>query len=231
MDGNRALTTLLLGAVLALAPAASAKGQITAVAPNTYLTTEVTIDQGERVTFTNFDAAEHDVLARDAGPDGKPLFRSELTGFGSSTPVEGTEYLTTGSYPFLCSLHPQMEGTLNVSSAGEPVPRPGAKTTLKLRVLDKRLSRVKKQRALRVRVTTSAAATVRMTARAKGKRKAFAKGTTKLGGANTKTARLPLTRAGRRLVKRGRRITVTVTAKAKDGAGKTTKKSAKTTLR
>lgn len=219
-----AILTVLLGASPAIAD-----GQITAGPPNSYVTTEVTIDQGERVTFTNFDVAEHDVLARDPGPDGKPLFRSELTGFGRSSPVEGAEYLTTGSYPFLCSLHPQMEGTLNVSSAGKPVPRPGAGPSLKLRVLDKRISRVKSQGALRVRITTGAAATVRMIARAKGK--AFATGTTKLGGAKTKTVRLPLTRAGRRLVNGGQRIPVTVTAKAKDAAGKTTKKSAKATLR
>lgn len=225
----RAAVPLATLAVLLCASPASADGQITAGPPNRYITTEVTIDQGERVTFSNTDVAEHDVLARDPGPDGKPLFRSELTGFGGTAPVEGTEYLTTGSYRFLCSLHPQMEGTLNVSSAGKPVPRPGAEPSLKLRVLDKRISRVKSQRALRVRITTGAAATVRMTARAKGK--AFAKGTTKLGGAKTKTVRLPLTRAGRRLVNRGRRITVTVTANAKDRAGETTKKSAKTTLR
>lgn len=223
------LAALLLGAALALPAAASADEQIAAGPPNRYLTTDVTIDQGEGVLFTNTDVADHDVLARDPGPDGKPLFRSELIGFGRTGPVEGTEYLATGSYGFFCSIHPQMEGTLNVSSAGKPVPRPGEESGLKLKVLDTRISRVKRQGALQVRVTTSGAATVRMTAVAKGSK--FAKGSTKLGGAKTKTARLPLTRAGRRLVSRARRIAVTVKAAGKDGAGKSTRATARKTLR
>jgi len=210
-------------------PAARAQGQISAGPPNTYLTPDVTIDQGESVTFTNADAVEHDVLARDKGPDGKPLFRSELVGFAQSAPVEGTEYLVTGAYPFVCSLHPQMEGTLTVTSAGKPVPRPGAKTSVKLRVLDSKVSKVKSRGSLRVRVTTNRAATVRMTARADGT--AFAKGTTKLGGAGAKTAQLKLTRAGRKLVKSRDRIPLTVSASAKEGEGKAAQAKAKATLR
>ena len=222
------LSALLLGAALALAPTASADEQIAAGPPNRYLTPEVTIDQGEQVLFTNTDVADHDVLARDDGPGGKPLFRSELIGFGRTGPVEGTEYLTTGSYAFFCSIHPQMEGTLNVSSAGEPVPRP-SESSLELKVLDERVSKVKRNGALQVRVTSGGAATVRMTAVAKGSK--FAKGSTKLNGAKPKTARLQLTSAGRRLVRRGRRIAITVKATAKDGAGNTTKATAKKTLR
>ena len=220
---------LAIAGALLLAPAASAQGQIAASPPNQYVTTDVTIDQGERVVFTNTDVAEHDVVARDPGPDGKPLFRSELASAGSTVPVEGTEYLVTGSYAFFCSLHTQMQGTLNVSSAGTPAPRPGAGPELEVKVLDTRIARVKRQGALRVRVTTGGAATVQMTARAKGS--AFARGTEKFSGAKTKTIRLPLTRAGRRLVKRARRIAVTVAATAKASGGETTRKSAKGTLR
>ena len=232
----RAVMPLATLALLLCAAPASAEEQITAGPPNRYLTSEVTIDQGERVTFTNTDAAEHDVLARDPGPDGKPLFRSELVGAGRTVPVDGAEYLTTGSYAFFCSLHPQMEGTINVTSAGTPVPRPsepspepGTGPSLTLRVLDKRVAAVKRRGALRVRVTTGGPASVRMTARAKGS--AFAKGTTKFGSAETKTVRLKLSRAGRRLVKRGGRIAVKVNGTATDGQDQTTKGSASTTLR
>jgi hypothetical protein len=119
-----------------------------------------------------------------------------------------------------------MEGTITVTSAGKPKPRPGAGSgELKLEVLDKRLARVKRRGALRVRVTTGSAASVRMTARAKGA--VFAKGTTKVSGAKTSTVKLSLTRAGRRSVKRGKAVHVKVTATAK-GSPKT---SAETTLR
>jgi plastocyanin len=232
---ERSVRALLVCAVTALlvAPAAQADKQIIAAPPSRYLTTEVTMDQGERVTFINNDAIAHDVTARDEGPDGRPLFGSRLVAGGGSAPVEGAEYLTTGRYRFLCSIHPQMEGALNVSSAGTPVPRPGGgggvgAPSLGLRVLDSKLSRVRRRGTLRVRVKTDEAATVRATARGSG---TLAKGTAKLSGPGSKTLGLKLTRAGRRVVGRARRVRVTVSARATDAAGNTTKKTAKATLR
>ena len=222
----------LLGALALGAPVASAQEQITASAPNQYVTTDVTIDQGERVTFTNTDVAEHDVVARDRGADDKPLFRSELTSLGGSVPVEGTEYLSTGNYRFFCSLHPQMEGLLRVSSAGKPLTRPtpgGGGPSLRLEVLDRRLADVRRRGALRVRLRAGAAAAVGMRARANGK--TFAKASARLGRGATKTVRLKLTRAGRRMVRRARRVTVTVTATARSDSGSTTKTARKTLRR
>lgn len=229
LSGRAGLSGMFVVAVLALAAPASAEAQIAAGPPNQYLTPSVTIDQGEQVTFSNSDIAEHDVLARDKGPDGKPLFRSELTGLGGSVPVEGTEYLTTGSYEFLCSLHTQMVGTLNVSSAGTPKTRPPAAAALKLTILSTRVSRVKRADGLRVRITASRGATVKMTARAKDA--VFAKGRAKVRAGKSKTVRLPLTRAGRRAVNGGAPIKVSVAAVAKGSDGETAKKSAKTKLR
>lgn len=227
--GRRGWPALALAACSILL-AAPAHAQISAGPPSTYLTPEATIDQGESVTFVNADAVEHDVLARDKGPDGKPLFRSELIGFAQSTPVEGTEYLVTGSYAFVCSIHPQMEGTLNVSSAGKPVPRPGTKTSLKVRVLDSKVAKVNRRGALSVRVTTDRAATVQMTARTRGGT-VFARGRAKLAGRGSTTAQLPLTRAGRKLVARKKRIPLTVSAAAKSPDGKPAQTKTKTTLR
>jgi plastocyanin len=215
--------------MLLAAPLAHADAQISAGPPSTYLTPDVTIDQGETVTFVNADAVEHDVLAREEAPDGKALFRSELIGFAQSAPVEGTEYLVTGAYPFVCSIHPQMEGTLTVSSAGKPVPRPGTKTSLKLRVLDSKVAKVNRRGALSVRVTTDRAATVKLTARADGK--VFAKGTAKPAGAGATTAQLPLTRAGRKMVEAKKRIKVTVAGAAKSPDGKPAQAKTKATLR
>jgi plastocyanin len=241
---QRGLSPQRLGALctgvaiaLAAAPAAHADGQIAAGPPNRYLTSDVTIDQGERVTFMNTDTADHDVLARDKGGDGKPLFRSELVGAGRTVPVVGTEYLTTGSFSFFCSLHPQMEGTLKVSSAGTPVPRPGSggggggggAPSLGLRVLDLRLARIQRQQALPVRVQTDEGAAVRITAR-RG-RTTLAKGTVKLSAAGSRTVRLKLTPAGRRVVRQSSKVRVSISARAEDADGNATTKKAAATLR
>jgi plastocyanin len=215
-------------------PVAQADKQIVAGPGSRYLTTDVTMDQGERVTFMNGDLIDHDVTSRDLGPNHKPLFRSRIISGGSSAPVEGAEYLKTGRYRFFCSIHPQMEGTLNVSSAGAPVPRPGGggaaggAPSLQVKVLDSRVSEVRRRGRLRVRVRTDEAATVRASARGSG---TLAKGTAKLRGPVSKALGLKLTAAGRRVFARSRRVRVTVSARATDGDGNAATKRATATLR
>jgi plastocyanin len=219
---------------LLVAPAAHADKQIVAGPGSRYLTTDVAMDQGEKVTFVNADLIDHDVTSRNLGPNHKPLFRSRIIGGGMSAPVEGTEYLKTGRYPFICSIHPGMEGTLNVSSAGTPAPRPGGGAaaggapSLQVKVLDSRVSAVRRRGRLRVRVTTDEAATVRASARGSG---TLAKGTAKLRGPVSKTLGLKLTAAGRRVFARSRRVRVTVSARATDGDGNASTKRATATLR
>jgi len=98
----------------------------TGAATTGFTTPNVTMAQGEKLTFQNNDATVmHNVTSTDNGSDGKPLFHSATIGPGSSF-VDGSQYLTSGSYHFYCTLHPQtMTGTLTVSTAGTPVPRPG----------------------------------------------------------------------------------------------------------
>ena len=222
---------------------AAAEQNISAAPPNQYVNSSVTIDQGDTVTFSNNDTVQHDVTARDKGADGKPLFNSELTSTGETKPVKGTEYLTAGDYQFVCSIHPQMVGTLHVSSTGTPKPRPSSggggsgstptggsdtsKPKVSLRLLDTKLSAVRKRGALRVRVTLDEAATVKLTARSGAKRLGTA--TAKLSG--TKAISLKLTRAGRSFVKRRRTAAVTLSVRATDGAGNAASSSAKKTLR
>ena len=130
-----------------------------------------------------------------------------------------------------------MGGTLKVSSAGTPVPRPGGgggaggdeAPVLRLQVLDSRLSRIQRRRALRVRVQTDEAATVRITAR-RG-RTTLAKGAVKLRDPGSKTVRLKLTRSGRRLVRRSSRLRVSISARAVDAGGNAVTKKAAATLR
>jgi spore coat protein A, manganese oxidase len=235
---RRAVLCVAVVGSLCAAPAARADETIYGGPPSQYFTPTVSPDQGETVTFTNLDLVDHDVVASGTGPDGAPLFRSEIVGRGASSVVAGTEFLTTGDYGFFCSIHPNMKGTINVTSAGSPKPRPGAggsspapppgaapasdtrAPALRLAVLDRRLSTVRRRRALRVRVTSDEPATVGLTVRA---------GRRTLGGT---TVRVP---AGRRTVtiRLRRRPTsrLTVVASAADGAGNTTNRSTRRTLR
>jgi plastocyanin len=233
---KRTLTAaVVLCALVAASVAWAADQTITATPPNRYSATDVTIDQGNKVTFTNNDTVSHDVTARDKGSDGKPVFASDLAGTGESKTVKGTEYLTTGTYDFVCSIHPQMTGTLHVTSAGTPAQRPasgGGSTpppsgggggssdttapTVTLKLLDAKLSAVRGRGALRVRVTTSEAATVKLTASAG--RATIGSATASVGAA-AKTVSLKLNAAGRRAVRRVKHLRIAVAARASDAAG------------
>lgn len=88
----------------------------------------VPLPQGVGLTYTNADVARHNVCARDAGPDGEPLFCSPLIGVGQSVAVDGVEALEPADYAFYCTLHPNMTGTLSVvenpAGGGDPDPDP-----------------------------------------------------------------------------------------------------------
>jgi plastocyanin len=116
---------LALAAVSVAVPAALADSQMTAVVRDQYGASSYTIDQGQTISFANNDIDSHNVSASGKGPDGNPLFQSDTIGTGQSTGVAGTQYLTSGSYSFICTVHPFMHATLVVTSAGTPVPRPG----------------------------------------------------------------------------------------------------------
>ena len=96
-----------------------------------YEPTPTTMAPGDSLLFSNEDAAPHDVRSRDTKPDGSPLFGSATISAGQTTPVEGVEQLAAGNYPFYCSIHPQMAGTLAVGAGGTPdPPEPGAPNAL-----------------------------------------------------------------------------------------------------
>ena len=246
------MTKLVRGALAALlvltvgAGVAWADATIYAGPPNQFFQGDVTIAQGEAVTFQNMDTVPHDVTAQGKGADGKPMFQSGQVTTGQSAPVEGVQYLTSGSYPYICSIHPFMTGTLTVSSAGTPKPRPGgggggggnqtqqpaSDTTapsLSVKVLDTKRSKVRKRRSLQVSLTTNEPATVTVTATWGGK--VLAKGTSKLNKAGTKKLSIKLTKAGLKAAKSRKPVPVSVTANGKDGAGNTSSAQASGRLR
>jgi plastocyanin len=141
-----------------VASAAWAFAQSIGATDNTYtggsggLTPTYTMDQGDRPTMTNGGASAHNVSARQNGPDGHFLFSTPDVAGGQQATVNGTQYLTAGTYQFFCTLHPtEMQATLVVSSNGTPQARPSAS----LSVRSNKLSKVSKKGIL-VAINTSA---------------------------------------------------------------------------
>jgi len=213
-------------------------GTITAgPTPNTYATTDVTIDQGQTVTFQNSDpTAFHDVTA-DQNGGGKPLFNSETIEGGKTAPVKGVEFLTTGDYGYHCSVHPFMKGTLHVSASGTPKPRtpdnpapnpadttpPDARVT----ILDTRISGVLQHHGVRLRLRTDEPARFKLTATAGKTRVALGSVTTK----GNRTTKLDLTKSGKKLLFKASTVKLKLTAKVNDAADNKSTASATKTLR
>jgi plastocyanin len=127
-----------VAAALFAAGSAFAASQTIVAADNTFSLSIYTMDQGEKPPFQNIGLNQHNATASANGPDGRPLFSSPTIGTGS-TVLEGTQYLTAGSYSFICTIHPStMIATLAVSGNGTPVPRPA----LSLKLLSKQIEKV-----------------------------------------------------------------------------------------
>ena len=126
---------IVIAALILSAVAAPAGAAQVATAPGGFaagwLPPVVVIAEGEGITYTNADIAPHNFIASDAlmpnkaakkakwcsGYDrGKcPLFWSPTIGTGETTEVLGLDVLRSGEqFGFLCTLHPNMQGTLIV---------------------------------------------------------------------------------------------------------------------
>jgi plastocyanin len=234
----------MAGVVLAVtgvcwAAPALADGTITAgPVPNTYATKDVTIDQGQTVTFQNSDqTAFHDVTSDANGSDGKALFQSDTIAGGKTSPVRGVEYLTSGDYAFHCSVHPFMTGTLHITSNGTPKPRtpdnpaPNPADTTPpdgtVAILDSRISGVLEHRGLRVHVNTDEPARFTMTA-SSGRTKVASGSVTSKGA---KTVKLSLTKQGKTLLLHASKVKLKLTAKINDAADNKSSATATRTLR
>lgn len=127
--------SILFGLFLVIAGAAPAGAAQVATAPGSFLAgfapPAVVIAPGEGITFTNGDVAPHNFTAADAMMPKKaakkakwcsafdkgrcPLFWSETIATGEATEVQGLDALKSGDqYAFMCTVHPNMKGTLVV---------------------------------------------------------------------------------------------------------------------
>jgi plastocyanin len=232
----RRLPSAAAAAALLLVPAtARADKEITAGPSDQFNTPNVTMDQGERLTFrVNALSNQHDVISNDRAPDGGRLFRSPVIGPGQTAFVAGSQFLTTGSYAFFCSIHPNMTGNLTVTANGTAVPRPDtAGPQLGLGIADRRLSTVRRRRGLRVVVRTNEQARVRLSvsARIRGRRRTLGTRTLSLVANERRDFRLRLSRRGRALLRGQRRLRFTLSARGTDARNNASTRSTSRTLR
>src|SRR5262249_37314628 len=151
------------------------------------------------------NTAFHDVTSDQKGGDDNALFASETIEGGKTSPIKGVEFLTTGDYPFHCSVHTFMTGTIHVTANGTPKPRTPdnpapnpADTTppkAKVAILDSRVSTVLKHKGVRVKLTTTEPSRFMLTVTV-GKTK-LATGIVVVKGTQRETT-LQLTAAGRK---------------------------------
>jgi plastocyanin len=137
---------ILIGAVVAATLAAGSAFAVSETIVGTPLNTfdkaSYTSDQGDIVTL-QVTGSTHNVTASQTGPDGGPLF-SSATISGGTTPVNGTQFLSPGSYPFICTVHPDtMVATLVKQATGTALTRPDIEVKLKSTKIEKVASRGK----------------------------------------------------------------------------------------
>ena len=95
----------------ALASPVAAADETVSIANFAFAPGLVTIQEGDSVTWTNDDSTAH-----TATGDG---FDTESIGPGQSSTVA---FATAGTYAYVCSIHPQMNGTVVVEAAAAPAP-------------------------------------------------------------------------------------------------------------
>jgi plastocyanin len=232
-----ALLGVLAGTLAAAGPAA-ADQRISATTRDQYSNPDVTIDQGEHVTFFNGDLFDpHSVTSTGRRPDGSTLFDSGVIRSGGESPVAGVETLPAGTYAFYCSVHSFMTGTITVrGGSGGPPPPPPSDTSpprTSIAIGTGRLATVLRTARLPVRVSVDEGSSLALTATTRVGRRTVTVATSRLtvSGPTVETTRARLTRAGNRALRGRRSATLRVRATATDTAGNRAQATARRTLR
>jgi plastocyanin len=80
-----------------------------------YTPTELSVKKGESVTVTNNDNAPHTATSGNGPEDAGQAFDTSLIMAGASATID-TSTMEAGEYPFFCTVHPFMKGTLTVTA-------------------------------------------------------------------------------------------------------------------
>ena len=222
---RRTRTTRLaaLGALLALTALLSAVGVGSAAENITsdpecceFGKPEFQSNQGERPLLVGNGEDFHNATAKQRGPDGSRLFRSSDI-VGGTSPVEGAQYLSAGSYRFECTLHTGMEANLVVGGNGTPKARPRVVAAVVRQTLD----RVRETGRLKVRLRSpTGARNVLVIARGAGALLARENGLD-IGRGASRVVGLRLTRPGRAALAGRRSAKITLRAKVPFGLSAT----------
>jgi len=80
-----------------------------------YAPTELSVKKGEAVTVVNDDNAPHTATSGNGPEDAGQAFDTGLIMAGASGTID-TSTLEAGEYPYFCTVHPFMKGTLTVTA-------------------------------------------------------------------------------------------------------------------
>ena len=105
------LTSLASASGLADDPNNAATGPVASVTMdhNTFIPNEITVAPGTTVTWTNNETMPHTVVDQNKGFRSKTIVKDGTFSF---------TFTTAGDYNYLCSIHPNMKGTITVKPAG-----------------------------------------------------------------------------------------------------------------
>ncbi len=104
----RALGGAVVGAALIGGTALAADHGV-AISGFSFSPANLTVAVGDTVTWTNSDAQGHTATADDASWDSGSI--------GGSGGTQTVTFSTAGSFPYHCSVHPEMTGTITVQAA------------------------------------------------------------------------------------------------------------------
>lgn len=107
------LSLLLLAALGLALPAAGADRVTLDIKLFRYQPQTVEVPVGTTIVWTNRDDIEHTVTSKEDVP---PELRFDSGPFGQGEAF-GHTFTAAGEYPFICSLHPSMGGTIRVVPA------------------------------------------------------------------------------------------------------------------
>ena len=179
-----------------------------------------TITGGQVARFHNatvgggfYGGTSHNVTANGSF-GGRRLFKSPTISSGSTTSVNGTQYLAPGDYVFHCTIHgPSMSATLRVVG-GAPLARPKVELT----VASAKVAGVRKSGNLAVKVSGSGskASGVALSATRSGRTIAHKRGVS-VGAGASKAVKLALSKRGRKSLRGLDRTTIKVAARVPFG--------------
>lgn len=179
-------------------------------------------NRGEIASFLNPSSAGaiHNVFSTSRGPDGRELFYSGTISPGNESPVSGTQYLQAGGYPFVCTIHPGMDGLLTVTDSGEAVPRPVVRASIARQSLRK----VTRAGRLLVSIVSPTGAEGVSVAVRIGNRTVGSVASLALVPNRARTVGVRLSAKGRKLLKGKRSVAISGTAKVAFGSPSTARR-------